>query len=115
MAGSIGQLSELATLAQSFQSVDVDDVIDGIAQSISAQASRSIASAVTELRDAGLEPSDYIAMPRSAMRAKQQMQRLAIEQARADAELKHIQAMQELELRERAAEVKLVEQTVRDA
>jgi hypothetical protein len=91
---NIDQIQKLADLAQSFQSLDLTDLISGISQQISAQSASTIASAVTELKDAGLEPSDYIPMSRAALRSRQQVQRM-----------QHEAAMQALELRQKQAEV----------
>lgn len=106
----INQLEQLAQLAQSFTNqLDISGLIDSISQQVSAQSASTIASAVGELTDAGLDPKDYIATPRSTMKAKQHQLRLDIEQAKAQQQLRHEQEIHALELRKFEAEIKVRE------
>lgn len=105
----IGQLKDLAELAQSFNSLDISGLVDSISQQVSAQSAATIATAVGELTDAGLDPKDYIAQPRSAMKAKQHQQRLNIEAAKAQQQLEHQAQLNALAVRKAEAELAVIQ------
>lgn len=90
---NLDQLQQLAALSQSFQNqLDIQPMIDAIASSMANQSGQALAAAVTEIKDAGLNPDYYIPMSRTAIRAQQMRSRIEHEQRMQDLEYRKVQA-----------------------
>ena len=89
--------------------IDIQNIVDSIAQQVSAQSASTISQAVSELTDAGLDPKDYIAAPRSAMKAKQHQLRLDVEAAKAKQQLEHLAALNALAIKKAEAELAVIQ------
>ena len=90
------QLEKLVSLTQQ-KPLDLTDIVDGLAQQLRTASAKELGEAIQDMQAAGINPSDYLPVPKSVLRQRQQEQRMRHLEERHQIELKALQAKVEYE------------------
>ena len=94
--GQFDQLQQLMSLTQQ-KPLDLTDIVDALAQQIRSDSTRTLSEAVTDLRDAGVNPSDYLPVPKTVLRQRAIEQRMQHAQERHELEMQALRTKVEYE------------------
>ena len=85
------QLEKLMALTQQ-KPLDLTDIVDGLAQQLRTASTKELGEAIQDMQAAGINPADYLPVPKSVLRQRQQEQRMRHLEERHQIELKALQA-----------------------
>ena len=85
------QLEKLMSLTRE-KPLDLTDIVDGLAQQLRTASTKELGEAIHDMQAAGINPSDYLPIPKSVLRQRQQEQRMRHLEERHQIELKALQS-----------------------
>lgn len=85
------QLEKLMSLTRE-KPLDLTDIVDGLAQQLRTASTKELGEAIQDMQAAGINPSDYLPIPKSVLRQRQQEQRMRHLEERHQIELKALQS-----------------------
>ena len=85
------QLQQLMSITRE-KPLDLTDIVDGLAQQLRTASTKELGEAIQDMQAAGINPSDYLPIPKSVLRQRQQEQRMRHLEERHQIELKALQS-----------------------